>query len=72
MEDGLKAAVDEKESLDSQVADCKAKLIRAKKLMDGLGGEKIRWSETAERLKGDYGNIVRVTPPASHARKRLV
>jgi dynein heavy chain len=58
LEDGLKAAVDEKQNLDDQVADCKAKLIRAKKLMDGLGGEKIRWSETAERLKNDYGNIV--------------
>ena len=58
LQDGLDAAVAEKESLDNQVADCKAKLIRAKKLMDGLGGEKIRWSETAAGLREDYSNIV--------------
>ena len=58
LQEGLDAAVAEKESLDNQVADCKAKLIRAKKLMDGLGGEKVRWSQTAEGLRADYGNIV--------------
>ena len=58
LQDALDAAVAEKDSLDHQVEDCKAKLIRAKKLTDGLGGEKVRWGETATKLAGDYGNIV--------------
>jgi dynein heavy chain len=33
----------QKQDLDDRVADCKAKLDRAEKLISGLGGEKSRW-----------------------------
>ena len=37
--------------------DCTERLEKAVKLIDGLGGEKIRWSETAAELKIVYGNL---------------
>ena len=58
LSDQYDQSVSEKQALAEQVADCESKLIRANKLMNGLGGEKVRWGETAERLKGDYTNIV--------------
>ena len=39
----LKQTQDKKASLEAQVADCEAKLIRAESLISGLGGEKARW-----------------------------
>ncbi len=36
---------------------CGQKLIRAKKLIGGLGGEKTRWSQAAERLQHVYENL---------------
>jgi hypothetical protein len=39
----LKNTQDKKASLEAQVADCEAKLIRAESLITGLGGEKTRW-----------------------------
>jgi dynein heavy chain, axonemal len=40
-----------KEQLEHDVLMCTIKLDRAQKLIHGLGGEKLRWSTTAERLK---------------------
>lgn len=42
------AAVQKKEALASEVAICKVKLVRAEKLVGGLGGERRRWSETVK------------------------
>lgn len=42
----------------NKVETCAAKLERAEKLMQGLGGEKDRWKETAEQLTIDYDNVV--------------
>lgn len=39
----LKAAQDEKASLEAQVADCIARLDKAQKLIELLGGQKSRW-----------------------------
>jgi dynein heavy chain len=41
----LKLTQDLKAKLESDVADCEAKLDRATKLIGGLGGEKARWNE---------------------------
>lgn len=41
----LKVTQDLKAKLESDVADCEAKLDRATKLIGGLGGEKARWNE---------------------------
>ena len=39
-----------KDELERQVELCKTKLNRAEQLLGGLGGEKKRWGEEAERL----------------------
>lgn len=49
--------IDKKEDLQRQVLDCEQRLEKAVKLIDGLGGEKIRWSETAAEMKVVYGNL---------------
>ena len=36
---------------------CSKKLDRATKLIGGLGGEKTRWTEVAEKLGKDYVNL---------------
>ena len=48
----------EKESLENQYDDCNAKLERAEKLMDGLGGERVRWSEISASLGPKYTNLL--------------
>jgi len=39
--------------LDARYKECSEQLIRAKQLIESLGGEKGRWSELAELLKVD-------------------
>lgn len=41
-----------------QVADCQARLQGADKLLGGLGGERNRWSATAQQLQSDLDNLV--------------
>lgn len=48
---------DAKEELEAKVADCEAKLIRAEKLIKGLGGEKTRWKAESERMKEVFVNL---------------
>lgn len=40
-----------------QVDLCGKKLVRAEKLIGGLGGEKQRWTEAAARLQDIYDNL---------------
>jgi dynein heavy chain len=53
----FQAATDKKQQLEYQVDLCEKKLIRANKLIGGLGGEKTRWGEAAERLQQQYDNL---------------
>jgi len=39
----LQMCMDKKTELENDVEDCRNKLVRAKKLVEGLGGEKVRW-----------------------------
>merc|ERR1712054_454718 len=59
---GLKQQLDEatakKASLDEQERVCQVQLKRAKQLIGGLGGEKVRWGQSAERLSKDLGDLV--------------
>lgn len=50
MEGELKANTAKKENLENEIELCSVKLERAEKLIGGLGGEKDRWTETAENL----------------------
>ena len=41
-----------------QVDLCGKKLVRAEKLIGGLGGEKDRWTEAAKNLQAIYDNLL--------------
>ncbi|KAK3261578.1 hypothetical protein CYMTET_29517 [Cymbomonas tetramitiformis] len=47
----LKVKQDNKAKLEADVELCTVKLDRAEKLIEGLGGEKIRWTESAQALQ---------------------
>lgn len=53
----LQETMDRKQQLEDDVIDCGNKLDRAKTLIDGLGGEKARWSEESERLTSVLHNL---------------
>eukprot|EP00055_Hartaetosiga_balthica_P017752 m.122337 g.122337 ORF g.122337 m.122337 type:complete len:4010 (-) comp9395_c0_seq2:1066-13095(-) len=57
LSDQLAEKVKEKEDLEQEVDLCGKKLDRAQKLIGGLGGEKKRWAEAAERLQAAYDNV---------------
>lgn len=47
-----------KKKLEDEIDSCEKKLVRAEQLIEGLGGEKTRWSENAETLHQSLGNVV--------------
>uniref|UniRef100_A0A336M3T0 CSON009294 protein n=1 Tax=Culicoides sonorensis TaxID=179676 RepID=A0A336M3T0_CULSO len=47
-----------KKKLEDDIDNCEKKLVRAEQLIDGLGGEKTRWSENAETLHQSLSNVV--------------
>jgi len=53
----LKEAQDKKEKLEKDADRCEKQLKRANQLISGLGGEKIRWGESAQRLSKDFDNL---------------
>lgn len=52
--DNLQRQMDElirqEKSLSAEIEDCGKKLIRAEKMISGLEGEKVRWTETVKTL----------------------
>ena len=56
--DKFESLVAESESLKLGVEQCQVKLVRANKLIGGLGGEKVRWETTVASLDIAYNNIV--------------
>lgn len=50
LNDELNAMIKKKEDLENNIELCSQKLVRAEKLIGGLGGEKNRWTEAAEQL----------------------
>ncbi|CAH2307190.1 dynein heavy chain 3, axonemal [Pelobates cultripes] len=64
VEDRLQALNDEfndmnnrKQELETNIEICSQKLVRAEKLISGLGGEKDRWTEAARLLGIKYTNL---------------
>jgi len=53
----LNAAKDKMEQLQNQRDDCAAKLVRAEKLITGLGGEKASWQTRSAVLGQNYINL---------------
>uniref|UniRef100_A0A5K3F774 Dynein_heavy domain-containing protein n=1 Tax=Mesocestoides corti TaxID=53468 RepID=A0A5K3F774_MESCO len=58
LRENLAKTQEEKKRLEDEVTLCGQKLIRANKLIGGLGGEKDRWSQAAERLQLIYDNLM--------------
>ena len=56
--DDLERNKQNKQSLEYQVDLCQKKLERAEALIGGLGGEKMRWTQAAKDLGGQYDNLV--------------
>ncbi|XP_055691880.1 dynein axonemal heavy chain 3 [Lutzomyia longipalpis] len=48
----------EKKNLEDEIDNCEKKLVRAERLLGGLGGEKSRWSENAASLHKSLDNVV--------------
>ena len=57
LEANFKEANDNKVSLANQVDMCEKKLIRAGKLISGLGGERTRWTENVQTLGEEFTNV---------------
>lgn len=62
LEANFAAMVSKKKQLEDKAEDCSKKLVRAEKLIRGLGGEKVRWAESIARddvlLENVVGDIV--------------
>lgn len=58
LQEDLDKAQKQKEKLEFDVDLCAKKLVRAQKLISGLGGEKTRWTMAAENLQKIYDNLL--------------
>ena len=47
--------VNKAQELNDNIEDCGKKLVRAEKMISGLEGEKVRWTETVEKLNVQKG-----------------
>jgi dynein heavy chain len=57
LQEQLDAAVQKSQDLELQVEQCSNRLARAASLIDGLGGEKVRWREMSDDLQVEYDNV---------------
>nr|XP_014349786.1 PREDICTED: dynein heavy chain 3, axonemal [Latimeria chalumnae] len=57
LNDGFEAMNNKKKDLETNIELCSQKLVRAEKLIGGLGGEKDRWTEAARLLGIRYINL---------------
>ncbi|XP_043503405.1 dynein axonemal heavy chain 12-like [Polistes fuscatus] len=53
----LQTTLTKKLEMENEVTNCRNKLVRAEKLIDGLGGEKDRWLAAAANLKTSYDTL---------------
>ncbi|XP_072767052.1 dynein axonemal heavy chain 7 [Anoplolepis gracilipes] len=58
LNDSLRQTLQKKLNLETEVATCTAKLVKAEKLITSLGGEKSRWMECAHDLQMNYDSLV--------------
>lgn len=57
LEDQLSGAKRKKKDLESQADMCDKKIIRANQLLDGLGGERDRWSQFSQQLAEKFDKL---------------
>lgn len=58
LHDSLRQTLQKKLNLETEVATCTAKLVKAEKLIASLGGEKSHWMQCAHNLQMNYDNLV--------------
>ena len=58
LETSYNEAVEKKDMLEKKEISCKLQLNNADKLIGGLGGEEVRWTETVGQLAQAYTNIL--------------
>ena len=58
LEVAFNAAVEKKDGLETKEAQCKLQLSNADKLIGGLGGEKVRWTESVVLMNNLYENVL--------------
>ncbi|CAD8170768.1 unnamed protein product [Paramecium pentaurelia] len=62
LEQAYQETINNQQQLDRDIKECEIKLQRATKLMEGLGGERERWSKSStiyeQRLKQVLGDII--------------
>lgn len=58
LNDSLRQTLQKKLNLETEVATCTAKLVKAEKLIASLGGEKSRWMKCAHNLQMNYDSLV--------------
>ncbi|EDV21418.1 uncharacterized protein TRIADDRAFT_60039 [Trichoplax adhaerens] len=58
LNDNFEAKINKKQDLEDSIKMTGEKLVRAEKLISGLGGEKERWERCAKELGYNYFNIV--------------
>jgi len=58
LQEKFAACVSKKEQLENNCRLCEERLDRADKLIGGLADEKVRWSETVDKLTGVIKNVV--------------
>merc|ERR1711871_410743 len=57
LQSDYKASMDKKKSLEDQAQQTKDRLVRAEKLIGGLGDEKVRWQSTSKMLSEAVVNL---------------
>ena len=77
LNDEFAAMTKKKKDLEDNIELCSQKLDRAEKLIQGLGGERARWGDMAQMLKGEsrtdclYNTLhYCCRPPCKHHRRR--
>uniref|UniRef100_A0A0G4EZA7 AAA+ ATPase domain-containing protein n=1 Tax=Chromera velia CCMP2878 TaxID=1169474 RepID=A0A0G4EZA7_9ALVE len=53
LEADYNSSIKKKDDLTKEIEDCQVKLVRAEKLIGGLGGEKTRWTQMVKELGED-------------------
>eukprot|EP00960_Hanusia_phi_P059292 764127-Hanusia_phi.AAC.2 len=58
LDEKFQESMHKKEELANKAEDCRIKMDRADRLLGGLGGEKVRWSETVVKFSSMMDNVI--------------
>ena len=58
LNDDFKAHTKASKELEENISNCSKKLVRAEKLIGGLGGERVRWTNNVADLTNKFNNTI--------------